>query len=133
MPKIEHFEFKALITTINRLMESKQDDKDDEDFIGRQQNCMAVIEMFMGSAFWDKINALTDYSMMEFEPDNRDKLMMIGFEVWKACVWCRNFTSMIAGDSENQTAESYACDFEQFLLMFEATEEISIETRHVMI
>ena len=95
------------------------------DLIGRQQNCMAVMEMFMGSAFWDKINAMTDNSTMEFEPDNRDRLMMIGFKIWKACVWCRNFTSMIAGHSENHDAESYAYDFGQFLSMFKATKEIS--------
>ena len=62
---------------------------------------------------------------MEFEPDNRDKLMMIGFEVWKACVWCRNSTSMMAGDSENHAIDNHACDLEQFLSMFEATKEIS--------
>ena len=52
--------------------------------------------------------------------------MMIGFEVWKACIWSRNFTSMMAGDSKNHAMGNNAYDFEQFLSMFEATEEISI-------
>ena len=122
MPAINQVNFDIMTSTINQWMVNKKTDEDDVDYIERHKTYTATMRSIMGSKFWNKIEALTDHSTMEFEPDNRDRLMMIGFEIWKACLWCRNFDNMASGHLGKFLAENHAWSYEEFLQAFDMTE-----------
>ena len=103
-------------------MEVKQDDEDDDEFLDDQEHCVGVMECIMGSNYWDKYVMSKNNYEFEFEPDDRDKLIEIGFGIWKTCVWCRNFANMMNGNRKKFDNENHAWSYDEFLDAFDVIE-----------
>ena len=81
LPEMDQDDFDMMTSTINQWMAFKQADEDDDEFLKNQERYVEVMESIMGSDYWDKcVMSKINYEF-EFEPDNRDKLMKIGFGI----------------------------------------------------